>query len=429
MKRVLIFTLTTGLAGFLAGSCSALAGDAKLYLEPHAYGGARGTEPRFQSWQGVHYETGAANTDDATSRLKLRWEAEAIGRKDSSLDIDRAWIRLTPNITLGRIHPWELVGNPEASRPWGMAAQSQPQNRGIALGTLDRSQPFPEPVLMGWIGAHLHSHARAQETDRTRWAVSFSPLFVPSMGSEVTLSTEESVSTSRFGRRPPATLRVNNALLPLRYRIDTSRLLEDILLQPQMAVQLSTPLLSQAWQNHIGVTRAPQPDARPQADGFVQVGLEDVYAVAVVTPSFPQRWRGFWRGDLAVSPSWTLFHSVAWTSSSPGEIEVGARSGAWEASWLGRLAQSTGDDPIYAENLGQISGSIALSESLTWLGGIKYHFQQQGTWLRTQLLWKARRNFAVHVGGEAFGGGVNAYFGEWRTNDRVWIGVQWGMGT
>ena len=415
-----------------------MADQANFFVEPHGFDGPRGNEPRLQSWQGVHYQVGDALDSKETdaSAISIRWETEALGRHDSSLDLDRAWWRPSSHFTLGRIHPWELTGNPEATRPWGMAANTQAQNQGIGLGTLDRHDPFPEPVMMGWLGVHAHSDLSKIRTKEARWAFSASPLFVPSLGSQVTLSPTESTSTSRFGRRPPTSLDVSGTQLPLRYRVDTGNLFQDILLQPQAMAQFATPLFSEQWQNYFSVSRSPQVNPDPTTSGFIQVGQESVYAVAVVQPSFPERWRGFWRSDLVIGSSgFSLFHSIAWSQGSGSQVELGGEYAhedfSLKGSWSGAVqtvAIGANSDANYIDHLLQTEALVPVTPKLQWLSGAKVHLTQNGVWLRTSLLLHTGKKLTMSFGGEAFSGNESAYFGEWRTNDRLWVGMEWRVG-
>ncbi len=96
--------------------------DSSFSVEPHAYGGARGNEPKaqnvvrtFQAWGNP--SVGDDSSFDAWS-VQLHFEGETLGRRDVSFDIDRAWVR-SGSFTFGRVHPWDLSGSLEAHRPWG----------------------------------------------------------------------------------------------------------------------------------------------------------------------------------------------------------------------------------------------------------------------------------------------------------------------
>jgi hypothetical protein len=406
----------------LSNAVSASETDSLTRFQPHEYLGDRGTEPRFQAvvttnqkWSGTDW------------LLQSHFEAETLGRHDLSLDLDRAWFR-TGDWTLGRIHPWELLGDPEAQRPWGYAAQSQPQNKGILLGPSPERAVFPDPVLLGWVGAHWTLNERA--ASGLAFSASATPIFVPSLGSEVKLTDDADASATRFGRRPPGSVRVGSADLPLRYRIDTSRILQDVLFQPQLMIQARLSAPAHGYRAWLSLQRAPRPDAEPDASGYVNVATDPVTAVAEVRPRFPELW------SLTTTHVWSglgpdFFASAQASGGGAFGYEVGARLSALSVSFLDELrtgASSTGSagfsDARYSDRLAQAELTLSAGQ-WQWYGGAKVHLTQDGAWLRSGIGWLATRELRLDLGGDVFGGGDSAWFGEWRTNDRIFLNLTW----
>jgi hypothetical protein len=315
--------------------------------------------------------------------------------------------------------------NPEWQRPWGYLAQAQAQNRGLLLGAVREGEAFPQPDLSGWLGVHYWSDPSRKSA--VQWGLSASPLFVPSMGSEVALSEDEDASAARFGRRPPGAVLVNGVLLPLRYRIDDSRLIEDVLFQPQLMAQLAWRG-GAGWEGWASVSRAPVPGAQADVSGFVNVSGSGVAAVAVVKPEFPQRVSASVFHRIPVFRGFRAFNAIQFIQGGILGYELGLSGHGLSLSFLDERGASSEFDARYARMLMQAEADLRLSDSWSLLSGIKQHLQESGTWLRSRLEWKASAPLSLDVGAELFGGGDQSYFGEWRTNDRVFFGLNWRFG-
>ncbi|MCM2324031.1 MAG: hypothetical protein NDJ90_12295 [Oligoflexia bacterium] len=382
-------------------------------LAPHVYSGKRGSEPSFQSVVSsqVKWE------EEKTWQLSAHFQGETLGRRDASVDLDRAWLR-TGQVTWGRAHPWEVSENPNATRPWHLLAQSQPQNRGILLGEGLAPTPisptsFPAPILLGWIGAHYWS---GPITDSEfQWGLSASPFFVPSLGSEVLLSGPTGASTARFGRRPPELLDADGVRLPIRYELDRSNLLEDVLLQPQLMAQARW---KETW---LTLSRAPAPGPTPDTSGFLRVSDSGVQAVAVVKPRFPQ----LWTSTLTQRWNPSLLTSLLASSDGVSAAELRLEKPAWALSYSSKLS---GPDALFLEHLvqGEIRASFrAFSGSL----GAMSHLGQGDLWLRAGVTHPVSDRGNVRLGFDIFSGPDGSYFGEWRTNDRLFLNLEWQVGT
>jgi len=411
-----------------------------LRLDPHAYAGERGAEPSTQLVVQALERWGNA-TGSAPWRIQLHAEGEISGRRDVSFDIDRAWIRLpapwlssSAAFYLGRIHPWDVSGSPEAERPWGLLAQSQPQNRGVLLGYgFHPENDSPDPILLGWVGAHYWSDTRGE--DPFAFGVSATPFFVPSLGSEVSLSKNESLSTGRFGRRPPGTLEVNGARFPIRYDIDHSRVFEDIVLQPQVAATayFHPVARSESW---LTVMRGPSPDPSTDAQGFLSITPSGTQAIASVRPRFPSRFLVNLSQRFRIAEHFAhsaLFASVAASEEKKWGYELGAGNDYAsvavlnERSWTGVVSSLQIADASFTDWLLQGDARVPLG-LVTLFTGAKTHLGQGDIWVRAGARLQVGRGASLDLGGDAFGGGDLSYFGEWRTNNRVYTVFNWEIG-
>lgn len=427
----------------LAAVCSLAAqAEIRLRFEPHGYAGVRNEEPQFQSvvqsfanWSGSGVRNWA---------IRLRWEMETFGRRDYSLDVDRAWVAFDVErhrLVFGRIHPFELSSRPDSKDGWSLSAVQQPRAFGLLLGSgFDESAPLPTPTRMGWVGAHFWSDSANSAT--LAWGASFSPIFLPDRGAEVTYSETEPASAARFGRRPPGTVNVDGVTYPLRYRLDSSQLLEDVLLNPQASIQARwrhrTRLPMMTW---FHVERSPSPSPRPDTTGYLRVSETGIHAVAEVTPKFPYRWLGSltheFRSRIAGGQS-ALRAGVLAEVNDFGErtygFELGARwkglRAGYSHAWTGTGDQSgaTGAQGRFLEHLLRAELQVPV-RALTFSGGLISQLQQRGSiWLHGSIGWRVNRDFQLRVGGDLFGGDDGTYFSEWRTNDRVFGAISWRAG-
>lgn len=407
-------------------------------LEPHLYSGTRGTEPKFQTvaQTSLRFRSGTQDREQSHWVLQLHAESELDGRRDRSFDLDRAWYSwVSPKmeLTVGRIHPWDISGNLEANRPWGYAQQFQPQNRGILLGQGflgSNDEVFPQPVLLGWVG--LHTWSNPSRKDKFQWGASVTPFFVPNLGSEVSFSATEDASAGRFGRRPPGTIDVGGGtLLPLRYKLDDSRILQDVILNPQVAVQARTEITPELT-GHYSVQYSPSAEADPQTSGFVSVTGSGVNAVAEVTPRFPKSVIGtmthVWR-PARFSGNTKFFLTLAGNTLGRMGLETGISFKSFTVTYLTERPQSSNGAPSsggsYANQLIQMD--VALTASPRWgiFGGFKYDPLEGDSWIRFVSKHPISNRAQLDFGAEAFAGSDNTYFSEWRTNDRVYVAFTW----
>jgi hypothetical protein len=406
-----------------------LASDTYLRVDPHSYIGARGAEPQTQVvglWV-QRWGTGVYGVPQWGIALHL--QSEAVGRRDLSVDLDRFWLRTSlvssksgPAFFWGRLHPWDLSENPNGREPWGYLAQGEAQNRGILLGYgFDPEQNAPVPILSGWFGAHYWSDISHREA--FQWGASASPLFVPSMGSAVDFSVGGNPNVGRFGRRPPGTLEFEKSSFPIRYEIDRPRILEDVLLKPQLMGQILFRLSEEPWSNRDWATlsRAPAPDPAFEAAGFLRIGQEGVEAVAKVRPLFPQRTR------LALThrtePPNSPFHSALLISLGVGDdrrwgYEAGVDSDFFSVSLANEQPFAEAKEPFsidegkYLQGLVQVDGKLPLKWGTIYFGG-KAHWQGQDFWLRGSFRLPVGKKASFDLGADLFNGGAGSYFGEW----------------
>jgi hypothetical protein len=350
-------------------------------------------------------------------------------------------------VTLGRIHPWEFASIPTqadgmsrsstAYGPWSLNGQTQAQNLGLELGFHAPEQAFRQPLLAGWLGIHVDLPENADLP--VSISASASPFFIPTIGGQVRFSSTETTKTGRFGRTPPASVQIGGATLPLYYRVNTERLFDDIILQPQFLVQAryhSRADGAARWTSHFWIERAPQPDPSASATGTIRVSDDSVSAIAEITPAFPQRWTLGMTEQVRIEGSELEFFlnlngAIGTESNSlPPGAELGGRWGALSASLMHRMASSeagtqtditSNANTAYDRALLQVQATFHPLETLTAAVGTQLHLTSPDSIrISAQATYRASASpWTLQLSGDLFGGGTGTWFGEWRTNDRL----------
>ncbi len=417
---------------FLLGATSSFSASPESYLrlDSHAYSGPRGPEPRAQFIPQTLFRW-----KHPTAEAQVHIELETQGSHDLSLDLDRAWGEFSvfseDALALGRQHPWDHTRYFERERPWGILANQVPQNKGVLLGYgLTPEKPSPQPILLGWVGAHYWSDRN--NNDFFALGVSATPLFIPTLGSSVTLSGDSPASTTRFGRRPPGWVEINEERLPLRFEIDRSHLWQDVLLQPQVIVQgrFRPHETLETW---IGYLRAPSPDPQTDSSEHLNVRADSLEVHATIRPKFPGRQMLFASQSIrTLGPH--LFGTVYisddkhWGAESGLAFSFFSASIGHDALWAPPATRFA--DPLakYAEWLVQSDLCIPIG-SVTPYAGWKHHLSKGDFWFYGGIRWAATRNLGLGLGADLFAGGDDTYFGEWRTNDRLSFVLRWEIGS
>ena len=431
----------------LAGSNAHAQWGSTFEIEPIAYFGPRDEEPLQQGISLLQVRKERADEGffaNGHVQLELR------GDQNVNADLDRIGYLSREKwgwVTLGRIHPWELTSIPThadgmsrpsaAYNPWSLNGQTQAQNLGLELGFFAPEQAFRQPVLAGWLGIHIDLPENADFP--VSISASASPFFIPTIGGQVRFSSTESTKTGRFGRTPPASVLVGGATLPLFYRVNTDRLFDDILLQPQFMVQAKYHSRTEGaarWSSHFWIERAPQPDPTASATGTIRVSESSVSAIAEITPAFPQRWTLGMTEVVRIDESdLEFFVSVngaigTESNSLPPGAELGGRWGRISASLLHRLSSTesgsqtditSNPDSAYERALLQIQATAKPLETLTAALGTQLQLTStDSVRISGQITYQVPASpWSLQLSGDLFGGSNGTWFGEWRTNDRL----------
>jgi len=426
-----------------------------IAVEPIAYFGPRSEEPLQQGIALVQLRHGRA---EEGFFLNAHAQLELLGDGNLNADLNRIGYQSREtwgNVSLGRIHPWETRILPQkedgmsrlsaAYGPWSLNGQTQAQNLGLELGFPDSGSAWRQPVLSGWLGIHVEIPETA--TLPVSFSASASPFFLPTIGSQVRFSTTEPTRIGRFGRSPPAAVLVNGVELPLFYKVNTDRLLDDIILQPQLMVQAVYQSKVEdrgRFSSHFWLERAPRPDPAASANGTLQVSETAVSALAEITPAFPQRWTlGFTETYLSPSREFEAHAAAnaaigAEAASLPLGAELGMRWHSFSGSLLHRFsAPATASAQGISSNSGSAFERMLLqlhwlqpwSETLSLASGLQWHLNSpDSVRIAGQLTYQPVSSpWLLQLNGELFGGGAGTWFGEWRTNDRIALNLQFSL--
>ncbi len=358
----------------------------------------------------------------------------AKGDLDRSLDIDRGWIR-SPlgdlewgEITVGRIHPWEVSLNPNALDPWGLAGSYQGQNRGIALGADLTDRVFPSPILLGWIGVHYWSDPIALRP--FQWGVTISPIFIPTLGSAFDFDTVSSPGRRQFaGQR--FKVMTEHGEMPVRFESVEPK---NILINPQLMAQAYWDLnsVTEGLENWAWISNAPESDPSPGAIlRYEELGGT---RYAVTKPEFPRRWTA--GNTLLWTPqrigryfrNYAFFSTVLAQDDSRLAWEVGAQNQFIRLSYLNEFNRNAVRAAgAYTDQLIQYQGQYPLGD-FTPYWGAKHHLHFKDAWFRTGVRARLVRNTTLELGTDIFVASDQSYFSPWQYNDRVFAAFSWDIG-
>lgn len=375
---------------------------------------------------------------DGMHEARLRTFIETGEGAHRSIDIDpvvfRAPIFGTGHLWVGRTHPGQEGLKQGDFSSTGAIGHNWVQNQSTAL----------TPRVAGWIGMGLH-HSFGDTGLSVTGA--YSPVFLPNFGPSLSFSETEETEGSRFARLPPSYIRLNdNAVVPLRYRIETGDL-KDIVFQHQAFVsgaytysKNDRPLARlslMAW-------TAPDPAPSVDAAGKLMVTQQDVRVLVTAHPSFLRRKYFGGRLQLFALPGSPELESALdpgrgqWTwslgfkpfSTDRHMLRVGLlneiKSFEAEASAPSATA-SMPRTPDYADGLLWAEYSRKLGAKLSSRVRLEHHLADgnRGNWFQSAFEYTANRRLTLFAEASILTGEDQSYFGTWRSLDSVGVGARY----
>lgn len=391
------------------------------------YGSEATPVPRFDlriNWTSEH------ETDELPGReLHIMSFYEAGPGGDYSFDIDKTVIRVpvgeASDLWFGRSFPLADDSAGKYPTPFDAIGANWVQNQSDALS----------PRVSGWIGLG----GRYVDT-KTGFSLSaaFSPLFLPSFGPGLQLSSTGPAEGSRFAHLPPQYVNIHDQLYPLRYEVDTGSLWR-IVDQPQafLASGFQNEKMKLQWLNWT----APNPNPNVSTAALLQINAqaqqpsEAVNVLIDASPDFERQYFTALTCELKELP-WHPLLSATYEFSSH-QVTAAAQSQPATFLTFGALHHFV-PESIY----GSATASPAFADRLFWVEfrteivawklipsfRIERNFGvYEGQLLQPKVVYHAATDVDLYTLAQIMSGADQSYFGTWRSLGSVAAGaaIKW----
>lgn len=201
---------------------------------------------------------------------------------DLNFDMDNTLVRVSTwadgYLWLGRTHPFVEDSGRYVTRSVTTTS---------AIGSLwvQNDVNALDPRVSGWIG--LGWSQKLQNTG-IKWTLAYSPIFLPTVGPRVNLSSQNTPDGARFARLPPTYVELNGQLLPMHYDVQIGNI-KDIILQDQVFVSLGHESRFGDFSVMAWSAPAPKPTITSSAVLKVNGVTQDVSVLATVEPYFARQ--------------------------------------------------------------------------------------------------------------------------------------------
>jgi len=365
----------------------------------------------------LHWKAGISRD---SSEIRLVGFAATGTNGDWSIDLDPIVYRYVPfegpaeQLWFGRQHPFE-----QGLQSTGAIGTNWRQNQTDALA----------PRISGWIGTGARYRL---SSSGLRVSVAYSPIFIPNFGPALTLSESKASTGSRFARLPPSYVRLDQAVLPLRYMVDVGDL-KDIILQNQFFVSIDqeahgTKSAFMAWS-------APAPSPEIDANATLRVSEESANVLVTAKPKFRRemfigakaQWQNtFMKPEVETALELTRPRlGMSWRGEIMRAVHIGVLHTFVSAS--AKSTSATPDSPNYAERLGWVNGTVRLTDTLSASLRVEHHFTpgKNGTWTRPSLELSPSRKLKIFAQLSVLTGDDFGWFGTWRSLDSFNLGAKY----
>jgi hypothetical protein len=288
------------------------------------------------------------------------------------------------------------------------------------------------PRVSGWIGGGIIH----QFDESWKLVFTYSPLFLPTFGPSLGFSERGDLNPARFARLPPESVVTGGVTLPIRYQLRINQLSE-LLLRHQ--VFLGTSFSNNSTSIDTFAFTAPRPTAVPLTDATLAVTQNSVNANVSINPQFPREyWGGIrvQRKDLPFKPALELVqnledypnHLVSLTGyfKAPS-LPTGFTNLSPRASF-GVLAhfQKQFDAPQFSDFLLLLRVPFELTAKLisrTILQSTLLPSRRSLYWMN-EFEYSIKSDFSVIAALRVLAGEDASYFGAWRNQSSISIGVK-----
>lgn len=380
----------------------------------------------------------SGNFESPTSPMTFGWsgwlETETLGAKPGIRgDVTELWLGFTPGGSksrprwvLGRIHPWALSQNPELDRPWGYLAQTELRSTSLSLGTAQNAEYSMQskPDLVGWTGLHYWSNtARARDF---QWGFSFTPF-----------TEREPLGSNSGAFRPaiPTELAWEGQRIPLTVTNSSSLEARRFLVEPQVVLTARVQTIESIpfWSGWLQGGRTAVTDPVWKANPVITTSTGDLHASSSIDPNYPANWNVSLIQVFRPTREGRVFVTTRYVADNGTfGIEAGVGGATWSASfqneWIPTNNQIVSLSPTpYSEMLAQVSWIQPWGERFATLVEARSHFLQGDLWLRTGAQFRVGKGISIDAGVDLFSGTDISYFGAWRAQDRVFVGINWDL--
>lgn len=370
---------------------------------------------------------------DELSEIRFLGFVEGGEGADRNLDLDPVVYRkaiaddANSHLWIGRTHPM----NESDIAPGGFAVYP---SRTTALGANwgQNSASALDSRVSGWLSAGVH-HRFSDSGFHVTGA--FSPIFLPNFGPSTSMEANKAATGSRFARLPPSYVRMNDALLPLRYQVQIDEL-KDILLQNQAFVSGGQNVGS--FEYTLMAWTAPSPTPTVDTSAKLRTQLKDEVNVLVTAkPKFPRE--NFIGTRLSFFQLFAKPELEANVETTSGRITLSANMAldlGKHILSLGALhtvnrpkvdpAEGQPESPNYADAL--VWAELQSYFSNRFAGNLRYEQHltpgKMGNWLRPEIEYLPGTRVRFYANVSILTGADYSYFGTWRALDSVGVGAR-----
>jgi hypothetical protein len=316
-------------------------------------------------------------------------------------------------IWIGRDHPLRSLHGPDIE-PTSAIGAIWTQNQIDALN----------PRVSGWVGAGMNHSLDGH------WGVrlAYSPIFIPNLGPRLGFSDWGNLNPARFARVPPSTVETAGVSLPIRYQLRLNQLSEIIFRHQAFS---GIDFDSKPLHLDLYYYTAPKPEPIPVLDSKIAVEGSAVNAHVAIMPQFPQE---HWTGLRLRMKEWFLSPTLEFAQNiEDTTLHFVSVAGSFGRSVshppsIGFLARPFKADapPSLSDLLFFFRLPLILTRHLATRLLVESTLFPQ----RRSLYWVQDLEYAVKGGFsglitmKVLAGENGSYFGEWRNESSLSIGLR-----
>ncbi len=401
--RLIVSLLWISPLGWIPAKGGTLDGSVETQLFQYASEDA----PTFYLSNKTNYET-----PEFESSIELYYESGPRGAWSFDPDPIRYHAALDDpkktEIWLGRGHPLDLIRK----------SRVEPTSALGTVWTQDQLNALA-PKVSGWLGGGvIHEWAPGWKS-----TFAYSPIFLPTFSPSLGFTQRGDLNPARFARLPPSGVNTGGVTLPIRYQLRVDQLSE-LLFRHQAFLGIAKTGESADFELY--AYTAPKPDPVPITDATLAVSQNEVNAHVSINPQFP---REYWAGTRVQSKE-TLFkpalefiqnledfsnHLVSLTGYYGTQANFGL---------LTHLKKNT-DSARFSDFLVFLKIPTPLTNRITLQSLIESTLlsTRKSLYCMEELQYWITKTFSVLIGLRVLAGEDDSFFGAWRNQSSLSIGV------